>query len=50
MKKSAAVAVIEGDIDSMVDSEKIDAIGVKALQIRTGGFLSSGLGYSKEGA
>jgi hydrogenase nickel incorporation protein HypB len=38
LKKDALIAVIEGDIDSMVDSEKITAAGVKAVQIRTGGF------------
>jgi hydrogenase nickel incorporation protein HypB len=31
------IAVIEGDIDSMVDSEKIMAEGVEAVQLRTGG-------------
>lgn len=30
-------AVIEGDIESTVDSEKMDAAGVKAVQLRTGG-------------
>jgi len=32
------IAVIEADIDSMVDSEKVAAHGVSAVQIRTGGF------------
>ncbi len=31
-------AVIEADMDSLVDSEKILAAGVEAVQIRTGGF------------
>ncbi len=31
------LAVIEGDIDSLVDSEKIQAAGALALQINTGG-------------
>lgn len=31
-------AVIEADMDSMVDSEKIAAAGVEAVQVRTGGF------------
>ncbi|MGV8083120.1 MAG: hydrogenase nickel incorporation protein HypB [Coriobacteriia bacterium] len=30
-------AVIEGDLESTVDSEKMDAAGVKAIQLRTGG-------------
>ncbi len=33
----AEVAVIEGDIDSLVDSEKIQAAGALALQINTAG-------------
>ena len=32
------IAVVEADIDSLVDSEKIAAMGVQAVQIRTGGF------------
>ena len=32
------MAVVEADIDSFVDSEKVAAKGVKAVQIRTGGF------------
>lgn len=32
------VAVLEADMDSMVDSEKITAAGTVAVQIRTGGF------------
>jgi len=32
------IAVVEADIDSLVDSEKVAATGVRAVQIRTGGF------------
>jgi hydrogenase nickel incorporation protein HypB len=32
------IAVIEADIDSMVDSEKVAAQGIQTVQIRTGGF------------
>jgi len=32
------IAVIEADIDSIVDSEKVSALGIPAVQIRTGGF------------
>lgn len=32
------IAVIEADIDSLVDSEKVAAQGVRVVQIRTGGF------------
>ncbi len=38
LKGELSIAIIEGDIDSMVDSEKVAACGVKAVQIRTGGF------------
>ena len=31
-------AVIEADMDSLVDSEKVTAAGIEAVQIRTGGF------------
>ena len=49
LKKSVAMAVIEGDIDSMVDSEKIAAIGVRAVQIRTGGFCHLDAAMVKKG-
>lgn len=32
------IAVVEADIDSSVDSEKVAAQGIRAVQIRTGGF------------
>jgi hydrogenase nickel incorporation protein HypB len=32
------IAVVEADIDSLVDSEKVAAQGIRAVQIRTGGF------------
>jgi hydrogenase nickel incorporation protein HypB len=32
------IAVVEADIDSSVDSEQVAALGVRAVQIRTGGF------------
>ena len=37
LKEQLRMAVIEGDIESVVDSEKIIAEGVAAVQIRTGG-------------
>ncbi len=37
LKTGLRMAVIEGDIDSLVDSEKIKAEGFPAVQIRTGG-------------
>ena len=37
MKDDFRIGVIEGDIESLVDSEKIVAEGVPAVQLRTGG-------------
>ncbi len=37
MKKDVRIGVIEGDIESLVDSEKIAAEGIPAVQLRTGG-------------
>jgi hydrogenase nickel incorporation protein HypB len=37
MKEEYRFAVIEGDIESQVDSEKVAAEGVTAVQLRTGG-------------
>ncbi len=36
LREAFRIAVIEGDIDSMVDAEKVAAEGVPAVQIRTG--------------
>ncbi|MHB8067244.1 MAG: hydrogenase nickel incorporation protein HypB [Desulfobaccales bacterium] len=38
IKNDLTVGVIEADIDSKVDAQKIAASGIEALQIRTGGF------------
>ncbi|RJP79062.1 MAG: hydrogenase accessory protein HypB [Desulfobacteraceae bacterium] len=38
MQGKIRTGVIEADIDSMVDAEKIAAIGIEAVQLRTGGF------------
>ena len=32
------IAVVEADIDSLVDSEKVSALGIRAVQLRTGGW------------
>lgn len=37
LKEQLRIAVVEGDVESIVDSEKIQAEGVPAVQIRTGG-------------
>ena len=38
MKGAHRIGVIEGDIDSMVDAEKVVKEGVPAVQLKTGGF------------
>jgi len=38
INKRIKVGVIEADIDSKVDAEKIAAAGIDAIQLRTGGF------------
>ena len=37
LKDAYRIAVIEGDIDAMVDAEKVAREGIPAVQIRTGG-------------
>ena len=37
LAKKYQIAVVEADIDSMVDSEKVAALGIRTVQIRTGG-------------
>ena len=32
------IAVVDADIESTVDAEKVSALGIRAVQIRTGGF------------
>lgn len=38
LKDNLSLAVIEADIDSTVDAEKVSAGGIPAVQLRTGGF------------
>ena len=38
LKSSVRLGVIEADIDSTVDAEKVAARGIPAIQLRTGGF------------
>ena len=38
LKDSLRLGVIEADIDSTVDAEKVVAQGIRAVQLRTGGF------------
>jgi hydrogenase nickel incorporation protein HypB len=38
LKQALRMGVIEADIDSVVDAEKVAAHGIPAIQLRTGGF------------
>ena len=38
LRKDYNIGVIEADIDSSVDAEKVASLGIKAVQLRTGGF------------
>jgi hydrogenase nickel incorporation protein HypB len=38
LRGSLEIGVIEADIDSMVDAERVAAEGISAIQLRTGGF------------
>lgn len=38
VKNDLRIGVVEADIDSVVDAEKIAATGITAIQLRTGGF------------
>jgi hydrogenase nickel incorporation protein HypB len=38
LKDTTRIGVIEGDIDSVVDAEKVNREGIPAVQLRTGGF------------
>jgi hydrogenase nickel incorporation protein HypB len=49
LKNKLKMGVMEADIDSMVDAEKVAAAGVEAIQIRTGGFCHMDATMVKEG-
>ncbi len=38
LRDKSAIAIIEADLDSTVDADKIAAVGIEAVQIQTGGF------------
>ena len=38
LREEMQIGIIEADIDSMVDAEKVAKAGIKAIQLRTGGF------------
>jgi hydrogenase nickel incorporation protein HypB len=49
LKDRFRIGVLEADIDSMVDAEKIAAAGIPSVQLRTGGFCHLDAGMVKKG-
>lgn len=49
LKNDFSIGVIEADIDSLVDAEKVAAQGVQAIQLRTGGFCHLDAGMVEKG-
>ncbi|MBR4455412.1 MAG: hydrogenase nickel incorporation protein HypB [Solobacterium sp.] len=43
------IAVLEADIESAVDAEKIEALGARALQVHTGGMCHMDAGMTEKG-
>lgn len=49
LKNDLRIAVIEADIDSMIDAEKIAETGIKSVQLRTGGFCHLDVSMVRKG-
>jgi hydrogenase nickel incorporation protein HypB len=49
LRNDLKIAVIEADIDSMVDAEKIAETGIQSIQLRTGGFCHLDVSMVKKG-
>jgi hydrogenase nickel incorporation protein HypB len=49
LKNKFRIGVLEADIDSMVDAEKVARTGIPAVQIRTGGFCHLDAGMVMKG-
>lgn len=49
LKDDLRVGVIEADIDSMVDAQRVAAQGISAIQLRTGGFCHVDASMVKRG-
>lgn len=49
LKDEFSIGVMEADIDSSVDAEKIAATGVKTIQIHTGGMCHLDAGMTEQG-
>ena len=49
LRNKFRIGVLEADIDSMVDAEKVASTGIPAVQIRTGGFCHLDAGMVMKG-
>jgi hydrogenase nickel incorporation protein HypB len=49
LKGQAKIAVLEADIDSAVDAEKIEALGAVSVQVHTDGMCHMDAGMTEEG-
>ncbi len=49
LKDRYRIGVIEADIDSMVDAQRIQAAGVESIQLRTGGFCHLDAAMTRKG-
>lgn len=49
LKNDLRMAVIEADIDSVVDAEKIAETGIESIQLRTGGFCHLDVSMVRKG-
>lgn len=49
LKNELAIGVMEADIDSSVDAEKIATTGVKSIQLHTGGMCHLDAGMTEQG-
>ena len=49
LRNDLKIAVIEADIDSVVDAEKIAETGIQSIQLRTGGFCHLDVSMVKKG-
>ena len=49
LKGKASIAVLEADIDSAVDAEKIESLGALSVQVHTDGMCHMDAGMTREG-
>ena len=49
LKEELKIAVLEADIESAVDAERIEALGARAIQVHTDGMCHMDAGMTREG-